>query len=348
MTDGERLLEVRDVSVSLGRGRAAMEILNGVSLGLGAGEIVGLIGETGSGKTTLARTILGVNAPTAGTVRISGTTVSALRGRELRGFRRSGTVQFVFQDPLRSLDPDLRIGAIVAEGLAIRGELGTDELAARAREALELVGLESAMADRHPAQLSGGQRQRVAIARALAGGPRLLVCDEPVSALDASSRNQILRLLDELRVRLGIGILVISHDLSSLAAIADRIAVLYRGRVLEDGPTGSVLSVPRHPYSALLVASAPSVADHSGPAPQTLRRTASDPPAPAGAGACVYVSRCPFATAACAAAPSTNAVGASWEVACHHAETWRHTLAERRKHHPAPVAAARPLAGATR
>ncbi|HEY3774004.1 MAG TPA: ABC transporter ATP-binding protein [Solirubrobacteraceae bacterium] len=347
MTDGERLLEVRDVAVSLGRGRAAAEILRDVSLHVGAGEIVGLIGETGSGKTTLARTILGINAPTAGTVRVAGTTVSALRGSELRAFRRSGAVQFVFQDPLRSLDPDLRVGAIVAEGLAIRGDLGVAELDARAREALEQVGLEAGMADRHPAQLSGGQRQRVAIARALAGGPRLLVCDEPVSALDASSRNQILRLLDDLRGRLGIGILVISHDLSSLAAIADRIAVLYRGRVLEDGPTGSVLGVPSHPYSALLVASAPSVADHAGPAPQTLRRPASDPPAPAGAGACVYAARCPFATSACATAPQPAPVGRSWEVACHHAGSWRRELAERRKY-PTPVDLPRPLAGATR
>jgi oligopeptide/dipeptide ABC transporter ATP-binding protein len=318
-----RLLEVDGVDVSLGRRHRATRILHDVSLQMRAGEIVGLIGETGSGKTTLARTILGLNAPTAGTVAVAGTTVSALRGRELQAFRRAGSVQFVFQDPLRSLDPDLRVGAIVGEGLAIRGELDDAEIAERTRAALEQVGLEPAMTTRHPAQLSGGQRQRVAIARALAGGPRLLVCDEPVSALDASSRNQILRLLDELRSRLEIGILVISHDLSSLAGIADRIAVLYRGRILEDGATEDVLGAPRHPYSALLLASAPSVKHERELTVEHLRRRDGDPPAPTGADACVFVARCPFQTAACAQMPATVAEPGGRLVACHHADNWR-------------------------
>jgi oligopeptide/dipeptide ABC transporter ATP-binding protein len=200
------------------------------------------------------------------------------------------------------------------------------------------------MATRHPAQLSGGQRQRVAIARALAGRPRLLVCDEPVSALDASSRNQILRLLDELRSRLDIGILVISHDLSSLAGIADRIAVLYRGRIMEDGATDQVLGSPRHPYSALLLASAPSVKHERDLAVEQLRRGQDDPPAPAGDDPCVFAARCPFATAACAQAPALSAEGDGRLVACHHADSW-HAQALRRGR-TEPTADRRTLVGA--
>jgi oligopeptide/dipeptide ABC transporter ATP-binding protein len=342
--DDTRLLAVDGIDVSLGRRNRTTPILHDVSLEMRAGEIVGLIGETGSGKTTLARTILGLNAPTAGTVSVAGTSVSALRGRELQAFRRAGAVQFVFQDPLRSLDPDLRVGAIVGEGLSIRGELDAAEIAERSRAALEQVGLDPAMATRHPAQLSGGQRQRVAIARALAGGPRLLVCDEPVSALDASSRNQILRLLDELRSRLRIGILVISHDLSSLAGIADRIVVMYRGRVLEDGATADVLGSPRHPYSALLLASAPSVKHERELTVEQLRRREDDPPAPVGADACVFAARCAFATAACAHTPPLSVQAGGRLVACHHADGWRAEAL--RRGGAEPVAESRELVGA--
>jgi oligopeptide/dipeptide ABC transporter ATP-binding protein len=333
--DDTRLLAVDGVDVSLGRRHRTTPILHDVSLRMRAGEIVGLIGETGSGKTTLARTILGLNAPTAGGVSVAGTTVSSLRGRELQAFRREGSVQFVFQDPLRSLDPDLRVGEIVGESLAIRGGCDDDEIDARARAALDQVGLDATMATRHPAQLSGGQRQRVAIARALAGGPRLLVCDEPVSALDASSRNQILRLLDELRGRLRIGILVISHDLSSLAGIADRIAVMYRGRILEDGATEDVLGAPLHPYSALLLASAPSVKHERALTVAQLRRREQDPPAPAGAGACVFAARCPFATADCARTPPLSEQPGGRLVACHHADEWQAEALRRSGSEPA-------------
>jgi ABC-type glutathione transport system ATPase component len=253
------LLRVTDVDVVLGRRRRASQILTTVSLSAERGEIVGIVGETGSGKTTLARTIVGLIDPVRGTVLVDGEPVSTLRGPARRVFRRTGQVQLVFQDPLRSIDPDLTIGQAVGEGLAVQGQLTPREIADRARQALVTVGLAPDLADRYPTQVSGGQRQRVAIARALVMRPSLLLCDEPVSALDASNRNRVLRLLDDLRRTLDIGIVVISHDLGSLAAVADRIVVLYRGQVVEDGATDEVFGTPRHPYTVRLVASAPTL-----------------------------------------------------------------------------------------
>lgn len=256
------LLAVRGLNVSLGKGHGT-PILHDLDLDVAAGEIVGLIGETGSGKTTLARAILGLVTPRSGTVALSGTTLSALRGRKLRAFRRTGQVQYVFQDPLRSLDPELRIGDIVGEGLAVRGIAPADR-AALVRTALERVGLDPGLADRLPGRISGGQRQRVAIARAIALEPRLLICDEPVSALDVSNRNHILGLLGDLRDQLGMGIVVISHDLGSLASVTDRIVVLYHGRVVEQGTAQQIFTAPEHPYTQLLIASVPTIDAPSG------------------------------------------------------------------------------------
>ena len=229
------LLEVADIDVVLGRGWRANHVLSGVNLKVWPGEIIGLVGETGSGKTTLARTVVGLARPRGGRVLFDGTEISALRGAARRRERRAGHIQLVFQDPLRSLDPDLTIGDIVGEGLKIRGGLSAAEIAARVEDALAKVGLSAALRHRQPGQISGGQRQRVSIARALAAGPKLLLCDEPVSALDASNRNYILRLLAGLRDNLGLPIVIIAHDLSSLAGIADRVVVLYRGRIVEIG-----------------------------------------------------------------------------------------------------------------
>jgi len=253
------LLEVRDLRVSLGRGRARTEILHGVDLSVASGEIVGLIGETGSGKTTLARTVLGLARIDSGAVTLGGTDVGSIPGRRLRAFRRAGLAQYVFQDPLQSLDPQLSVASSVGEGLAVRGGLRRDELRARVLDALDLVGLEPSFADRLPSELSGGQRQRVAIARAMVLEPGLLICDEPVSALDAASRGQVLELLAGLPSVRELGMLFISHDLGSVASITDRIVVLYRGVIIESGSTERVLTEPRHPYTRLLVGSAPTL-----------------------------------------------------------------------------------------
>jgi oligopeptide/dipeptide ABC transporter ATP-binding protein len=352
------VLEVADVDVVLGRGWRASQVLAGVNLTVWPGEIVGLVGETGSGKTTLARTVVGLIRPRAGRVLFDGTDISRLRGAARRRERRTGHVQLVFQDPLRSLDPDLTVDRIVGEGLRIRGGLSAEAVAERVSGALTSVGLSPALRSRQPGQLSGGQRQRVSIARALAAEPKLLLCDEPVSALDASNRNYILRLLAELRDRLGLPIVIISHDLSSLAGIADRVAVLYRGRIVEDGPVEQVFTRPRHPYTALLMASAPRVAEHGqgSLSPGQLRRTAADPPPPAGPGACVFAARCPFAVdapGACAVQPQLEpaadpggarpvpylteearpATGSRrWTAACHRQAEWPALARDRPAH----------------
>jgi len=251
------LLTVAALRVDLGR-HQKVRVLDGVSFEVGAGEIVGLIGETGSGKSTIARTILGAVTPAAGTVTVEGTDIGALRGRRRRLWRRGGAVQYIFQDPLRSLDPDHTIAVSVGEGLRIGG-VRRSEVARLVDVALSDVGLDPVLRGRRPAELSGGQRQRAAIARALVMGPSLLVCDEPVSALDASSRDRVLRTLTDLRTTGDLGMLVISHDIGSLAAISDRILVLHDGVIVESGPTRDLLADPQHPYTRLLVASVPVI-----------------------------------------------------------------------------------------
>jgi oligopeptide/dipeptide ABC transporter ATP-binding protein len=316
------LLAVESVDVVLGRGWRAATVLRGVDLAIWPGEIVGLVGETGSGKTTLARTVVGLVDPEHGRVVFDGAPISTLRRGARRAQRRRGHLQLVFQDPLRSLDPDLPVAEIVGEGLRIRGGADDDEIRRRVLDALAKVGLDATVLRRTPGQISGGQRQRVSIARALAADPRLLICDEPVSALDASSRNYVLRLLGQLRSSLGLSIVVISHDLSSLAGIADRVVVLYGGRIVEDGPVGQVFAAPRHPYTALLMASAPSVSHDRPLSPHQLRRTNADPRPPAGPDACVFAARCPFAAGACAQQPPLETAGDRWSVACHRRSEW--------------------------
>ncbi|MFE9344857.1 ABC transporter ATP-binding protein [Streptomyces olivaceus] len=251
------VLEVTGLDVHYGARRRRRKALHGVSLSVAPGETVGLIGETGSGKSTLARTVLGLVRPTAGSVVVDGEDVTAHSARQWRDLRRRGVIQYVFQDPLRSLDPDLTVEASLAEPLLVRG-VARQEAAARVRAFLPRVRLSEELLGRLPGELSGGQRQRIAVARALVTEPRLVVLDEPVSALDSANRVQVLEILKDLRAS-GVALVFISHDLGSVAGVADRIAVLYRGELVEVGAARDVVGRPEHPYTRLLVGSAPTL-----------------------------------------------------------------------------------------
>jgi ABC-type glutathione transport system ATPase component len=233
--------------------------LRGATFNLNAGEKIGIIGETGSGKTTLARAILGLVKPSAGRVRLDGRQLTQLNAKSWRDLRRRGTLQYIFQDPLRSMDPDVTVEETLAEPLLIRGTTSRDDVQLRVQEYLQQVNLDPEVLPRYPGELSGGQRQRVAIARALITEPRLLILDEPVSALDSANRVQVLQLLARQRSS-EVGMLFISHDLGSVAGLTDRIVVMRRGEIVEIGSTGSVINNPQHPYTRLLVGSAPTLA----------------------------------------------------------------------------------------
>lgn len=232
-------------------------VLTGASLTIAPGEIVGIIGETGSGKSTFARAVLGLVRASAGRIVVDGEDVSDYGNRQWRTLRRRGVVQYVFQDPLRSMDPDLSIADSLVEPLLVRGDSRADALV-KARAYLSRVRLDEELLARLPGELSGGQRQRVAVARALITEPKLVILDEPVSALDSANRVQILEILKELRAS-GVALVFISHDLGSVAGIADRIAVLYQGEFVEVGPSREIVVNPRHPYTRLLISSAPTL-----------------------------------------------------------------------------------------
>ena len=253
-------LEVTSLTVDFGRARARKRILDGVDFRVGAGEAVGLIGETGSGKTTIARAVLGLVGTAAGTsVRVDGREVVGLSARSLREFRRSGVVQYVFQDPLHSLDPDHSVRRSIAAPLFIQGTLSRSEIDEAVEQQVDQVQLDPGLLGRFPSELSGGQRQRVAIARALITKPRLLILDEPVSALDSASRVKILELLARVRST-DVALLFISHDLGSVAGVTDRTVVLYRGEVVEVNETSRIINAPQHSYTRLLIGSAPTLA----------------------------------------------------------------------------------------
>jgi ABC-type glutathione transport system ATPase component len=235
----------------------SVHALRDATLSVAPGETVGLIGETGSGKSTLARAVLGLVRPSAGRIAVAGEEVTGYSARQWRAQRRRGVVQYVFQDPLRSLDPDLTVQDSIIEPLLIQGR-SRREAVEKARAYIARVHLDEELLSRLPGELSGGQRQRVAVARALVTDPAVIILDEPVSALDSANRVRTLEFLKELRDS-GAALLFISHDLGSVAGVADRIVVLYRGEIVEQGSVRAVVNAPNHPYTRLLIRSAPTL-----------------------------------------------------------------------------------------
>jgi peptide/nickel transport system ATP-binding protein len=294
--------------------RPRVRALQAVSLDIARGEVLGLVGESGSGKSTLARIIDGILSPSSGGVLLDGARVRS-EGRKAR--KTTTRVQMVFQDPYASLDPRMRIGDIVAEGPLAHRLVGRSRARAYVEGWLARVGMPADAATRYPHQFSGGQRQRIAIARALAMRPAALVCDEPVASLDVSIQAQVLNLLLGLRRELSLTMVFISHHLGVVRHVADRVAVMYLGRIVEIGPTEAVYADPRHPYTKALLASMPHLTfEGEAVAPRPIRGELPSPLSPPPG--CAFHQRCPFAEAVCKREmPVLASVGPLRQAACH-------------------------------
>jgi len=291
--------------------------LNGVSVQLAAGKSLGVVGESGSGKSTFARVVMALETPTSGSVRLLGRDLHRLPAGELRRARRD--FQMVFQDPQGSLDPRQTVARIVAEPLTALGRIDRTEQRGRVATVLKQVGLRDADMEKFPHEFSGGQRQRIAIARALITQPKLIVADEPVSALDVSVQAQVLNLLEDLQDEFGLSYVLISHDLAVVEYLCDEIAVIYLGRIVEKGRPEDLFNRCAHPYTRALLEAVP----RTRPGRERRRRGAQVIASQsAGSTGCAYAGRCPLADAHCrAVAPPARSVGPGHSAACHHAET---------------------------
>jgi oligopeptide/dipeptide ABC transporter ATP-binding protein len=295
VTDAAPLLAVKDLRLHYPSPAGPVRAVDGVSLELQAGETLALVGESGCGKSTLARAIVGLEAPSSGSVHFRGAPLEPLPKRSRRALSR--LIQMVFQDPDASLSPRRTIRDTVGEPFDLHERLDRSERERRVQKLLGDVGLDGALASRYPHELSGGQKQRVCIARALAMGPELLVCDEAVSSLDVSIQAQILNLLRELKAKASLSYLFITHDLRVVRHVADRVAVMYLGEIVELGPARELFATPRHPYTRALLAAVPSL-DPEGKKP--LGRIAGDVPSPVNPpSGCRFHPRCPEAFERC-------------------------------------------------
>ena len=293
----------------LRRPHRAVHALSGVSVAVHAGETLGIVGESGCGKSTLARALVRLHRPDAGMVRFEGDDIASLTGPALLRFNRA--VQMVFQDPFASLNPRMTVGATLAEALRVHHIVAEADIQARVLALLDQVQLPASAAARHPHEFSGGQRQRIGIARALAVEPRVIIADEPVSALDVSVQAQIVNLFMELQERLGLALVFITHDLRLVRHMTHRVAVMYLGRVVETGPTQTLFAAPRHPYTRALISAVPSLTPGQ-PKAEAVRGELPSPLNPPSG--CAFHPRCPIAEPRCAVeAPNLGATGlACW------------------------------------
>ncbi len=321
----EPLLEAIDLvkqfplrSAAFGRGRSdVVHAVDGVSLAVHKGETLGIVGESGCGKSTLGRLLVRLHEPTSGTVRFGGDDITRLSRSELRPYRRE--LQMIFQDPYASLNPRKRVGQILADPFRIHRQAGRAETERRVKELLEVVGLSPEHVNRYPHEFSGGQRQRIGVARALALNPKLIVADEPVSALDVSIQAQVINLLDDLQDEFGLTYVFIAHDLGVVHHVSDRIAVMYLGVVVEIGPSDALFLRPVHPYTEALLSAIPAIEDDDevrrervvleGEVPSPV-----DPPS-----GCRFHPRCRYATDICTIEQPPLVAGRDGRLAaCHH------------------------------
>jgi peptide/nickel transport system ATP-binding protein/oligopeptide transport system ATP-binding protein len=330
----EPLVEVRDLvkyfpithGILFQRRIGAVQAVDGVNLEVKRGETLGIVGETGCGKSTTARLIMRLLDATSGEVRFDGRDITRVKGAQLKAVRRE--MQMIFQDPYSSLNPRKTVGSIIGEPFAVHGlERDKAQRKQTVQKLMETVGLNPEHYNRYPHEFSGGQRQRIGVARALALKPKLLIADEPVSALDVSIQAQVLNLLRDMQRRFGLTLVFIAHDLSVVRHMCDRVAVMYLGKIVEIGPSDALYDFPRHPYSGALLSAVP-VADPSA-TPSERRLLSGDVPSPANPpSACRFHTRCPKAQERCSIEePLLEEKGTGTRVACHYPLT-REELAD--------------------
>jgi len=317
------ILETQDVSRHFGNRQAwfgdrqVVRAVDGVTLAVRRGETLAVVGESGCGKSTLARLLVRLIRPTSGAVVYEGRDISSLSEREMRGLRRD--LQFVFQDPFSSLNPRMTVGTLVEEPLRVHAMGSRAERRRRVGELLQRVGLRPDFAGRYPHEFSGGQRQRIGIARALASGPKVVIGDEPVSALDVSIQAQVINLLEDLKDAFDLTLILIAHDLAVIRHMSDRVAVMYLGEIVELAGTAALYDRPLHPYTQALMRAIPVPSPHRRAMAVGLKGDVPSPLAPPSG--CRFHTRCPLATTLCAEQkPSFDTAGAGRFVACHHWE----------------------------